>query len=145
MTLHRRSTDPSDLVSLPPLEQFETWLDKWAPRLLPGWDLGVRFVRVEELDSKRSTAEFCGSFEHFTGEVQICNEHLRSDYILPELMDWEEILVHELLHGVLDFPCLEVLDYGNRFQKQTYERSINVLARALITADRTSPAVQSAS
>jgi hypothetical protein len=119
----------------PTQEQFEEWLRQWQPILgLSDWEIRVRIVPAKKLSDPKHTAECWSNSQCRAAELLISRDEEASEYLLPEAMNWEETLVHESVHCLMD-PS-ESEGRKTHHQEILYEQGINALAKALVRARR---------
>jgi hypothetical protein len=123
------------LPELPSVVQFEAWLREWQPLLsLQAWKIKVSLVPAKKLSDPKHTAEVWANHEARSAEVLISRDEEASEYLDPESHDWEETLVHELVHLTLDGALPgEPLE---RWRDILYEQGIHALAGALVRVKR---------
>ena len=112
----------------------EELLIEWMNRLdLNDWEIQFEPCCSEE-EMELADCDGCSIYMEMRkiARIQIINPELRKD---PRYsFDYEEALVHELLH--LKFCMLETSDDWNDLQMRILHRELNDIARALVKAKR---------
>ena len=110
-------------------------LNEWQERLgLQDWYI-VFLTNCKLEEMAVSEADGCISYTETTkaAEIQIVDPNSRNETIRP--FDFEETLVHELLH--LKFCLLERgTDWDNKLQLRLLHQIIDDIAKALVNAKR---------
>ena len=113
-------------------EKAERLLATWKARLMmEDWVIKLRY----EVDPDGMPLDGDGATEWVESTkgayIYMLNEKFRGEKIIP--FDWEQILVHELLH--IKFSLLDVSDQGD-LRHRVLHQIIDELARALVDAER---------
>lgn len=112
----------------------EELLIEWMNRLdLNDWEIQFEPCCSEE-EMELADCDGCSIYMEMRkiARIQIINPELRKDPMYS--FDYEEALVHELLH--LKFCMLETSDDWNDLQMRILHRELNDIARALVKAKR---------
>jgi hypothetical protein len=116
---------------LPTQEEAEEWLRFWQPVLsLADWDIAVSFVQRHKLSNPEHTAELWENAENRHAVVKFANDQEEEEFTRPDLVDWEETLVHELLHALFEPSCHSPKMESH--QRVMHEQAINATARGFI-------------
>lgn len=114
--------------------EVEKLLEEWQERLgLQDWNIILRYnCKKEDMELEDVNGESSWTTSRKVGVIRILNLKLCEDDI--EEFDFEEILVHELLH--LKFSLLEYGkdNYANKVALEVRHQLIDDLARALVMA-----------
>ena len=114
-------------------ETLEAFVEEWKPILsLQAWKIVVKLVSCREFEDVNTLAECRKNIEHKQATIPFNRDTTEAS--APNF-DAEELVVHELLHCVMDPPTWYDVS-GNTYQTMLYEQSVNDVARALITLKR---------
>ena len=114
----------------------EKLLEEWQERLgLQDWAITLGYgYKIEELKTDNSNAETEWALSIKNATIRIVDEKYDKDGSLA--FDFEQILVHELLH--LKFAIFDVVDnsYESHIVDELRHQLVDDLARALVMAKR---------
>jgi len=113
-------------------EQYEALLNEWKIRLgLHDWRISlVPQCKPEDMSIEEANGAVVWEESSKTARVEILDEKYYGSQLEP--FDWEEILVHELLHLKL---CL-LSEEDNKLLERIIHILIDDLARAFVDAKR---------
>lgn len=119
-------------MQVPPLETFEEWVAEWKPILgLQAWDISVELVPAKRLSDPRNSAELWSCEQQQTAVIKVANDADADEFNRPDLKDWEESVVHELLHARLDLAAGYTPEPGS-LKTTVYEQAISQTAKGFI-------------
>lgn len=123
-------------ASPPTLEEAEALIKHWQPLLgLTEWKIKIELIPGKKLDNSKHTAECWMNFDHKYATIKLANDIEIEEYARPDLLDWEQTIVHELVHCLID-PVLQYADNGNPIHTMIYEQLINSLSWSFINLER---------
>jgi len=134
--------DAADSPNPPVLPNLQAILNKWQALLgLGNWTLSIRWLRPDE-STDNEYAEIKSSFNNRTAVIRVAPAaRLRGPDVGMEeelfAYNLEEIVVHELLHAVINEHQLQIPE-DTLVERTNQERFIRTLSLALTTLTRKS-------